>query len=68
MRLSRQFNDIAEYAQGFYEFLRSADRAGCDFIVLQAISIEAASQSGIAAALRDRQRRAAGLDSPNCNG
>ncbi|MCC7338113.1 MAG: threonylcarbamoyl-AMP synthase [Pirellulaceae bacterium] len=68
MQLSRQFNDIAEYAQGFYEFLRSADRAGCELIVLQAIAIEAAGQSGIAAALRDRQRRAAGLDNPNCNG
>ncbi len=61
MQLSRQFRDIGEYAQGFYEFLRTADRAACDVILLQAISIEAAGQSGIAAALRDRQRRAAGL-------
>ncbi len=61
MQLSHQFNDIGQYAHGFYEFLRTADREGIDVIALQAISIETASQSGIAAALRDRQRRAAGL-------
>lgn len=68
MQVSHRFDDIAQYARGFYEFLRTADRAGCDVIVLQAISIEAAGQSGIAAALRDRQRRAAGLDNHDCNG
>ncbi len=61
MQLSRQFDDLAHYAQGFYEFLRAADRAGCDLILLQAVSVDAVGQSGIAAALRDRQRRAAGL-------
>lgn len=60
-QLSRQFGNLAEYAHGFYEFLREADRAGIDVIGLEAISIETARESGIAAALRDRQRRAAGL-------
>ncbi len=61
MQFSRQFRDIADYAHGFYEFLRNADRAGVGVIALQAISIETAGRSGIAAALRDRQQRAAGL-------
>ena len=61
IQLSRQFADLAAYAHGFYEFLRTADRAQVDVIALQAISMEAACQSGIAAALRDRQRRSAGL-------
>lgn len=61
IQLSRQFADVAAYAHGFYEFLRTADRAQVDVIALQAISMEVACQSGIAAALRDRQRRSAGL-------
>ncbi len=62
MRISRQFNSLAEYAHGFYEFLREADRANIDVIGLEAIAIETARESGIAAALCDRQRRAAGLN------
>lgn len=61
MRLSRQFDSLAEYAHGFYEFLREADRVHINVIGLEAVSIEAARGAGIAAALRDRQRRAAGL-------
>lgn len=61
MRLSRQFDSLAEYAHHFYEFLREADRVRIDVIGLEAVSIEAAKGAGIAAALRDRQRRAAGL-------
>lgn len=61
MRLSRQFDSLAAYAHDFYEFLREADRARIDVIGLEAVSIEAARGAGIAAALRDRQRRAAGL-------
>lgn len=58
--LSRRFVDVADFAHGFYEFLRSADRAHVDLIALQAITIEMTMQSGIAAALRDRQIRASG--------
>lgn len=58
---SRQFASLAEYAHGFYEFLRAADRTRIDVIGLETVSVEAAGESGIAAALRDRQRRAAGI-------
>lgn len=60
--LSQQFASLPAYAQGFYEFLRVADRAGVDVILLQAVAVAEAEQSGLAAALRDRQRRAAGLN------
>ncbi len=61
IKLARQFDSIAEYAHGFYEFLRMADRAGVDVVLLQTIPVAAVAQSGIAAALADRQLRAAGL-------
>jgi hypothetical protein len=61
MIFSERFESWAEYAQGFYEFLRCADRLQADVVLLQAVPIDAANQLGVAAALRDRQRRAAGL-------
>jgi len=58
---SECFPSWAEYGKGFYEFLRGADRLQADVVLLQAVPIDAAHQLGVAAALRDRQRRAAGL-------
>lgn len=52
----RHYADENEYAAGFYEFLREADRRGSPIIYVQL-----ASENGIGAALRDRQRRAAGV-------
>jgi L-threonylcarbamoyladenylate synthase len=54
-RLWKEFNSVEHYAEGFYEFLRAADRAGADFIL-----IELAPDAGLGTALRDRQLRAAG--------
>ena len=48
------FETIEEYAAGFYEFLRDADRQG-----IADIYIEQAPDSGLGRALLDRQRRAA---------
>ncbi|MCA9132774.1 MAG: threonylcarbamoyl-AMP synthase [Planctomycetales bacterium] len=56
----QQFDSVETYAQGFYEFLRAADRAGVDFILVQS-----ARGPGLAAALFDRQSRAAG-GAANC--
>ncbi len=55
--LFRAFVNTAEYAHGFYEFLREADRLSADVILLQW-----APPSGLGTALRDRQRRAAGCE------
>ena len=49
------FDSIDDYARGFYEFLRGADRAGVQLIVMQQVP-----EVGIGQALRDRQSRAAG--------
>ncbi|MEC8554230.1 MAG: L-threonylcarbamoyladenylate synthase [Planctomycetota bacterium] len=57
--ISREFQDIEEYAREFYEFLREADRKGAKLIV-----VEYAPGEGIGLALRDRQLRAAGDVSP----
>lgn len=61
MSLSERFQSLEAYAHGFYEFLRRADRAQVDMVLLEEIPPLAASLSGVAAALRDRQRRAAGV-------
>lgn len=58
---SVQFMDLEDYARGFYEFLRAADRAGADTILLQVVTAVATGQAGLAAALYDRQCRAAGV-------
>ncbi len=55
-----RFADLAAYARGFYEFLRAADRGGADVVLLQVVAAATAEQAGLAAALFDRQRRAAG--------
>lgn len=60
MIASQQFSNVEEYARGFYEFLRSADRAGADVVLIEAVPIAMAIRNGMAAALRDRQQRAAG--------
>ena len=52
--LCREFPDIDEYAKNFYEFLRTSDRLGAQYILLQLTAT-----SGIGGALRDRQLRAA---------
>lgn len=57
--LLREFQDVAEYAREFYEFLREADRQGAKLII-----VEYAPGEGIGLALRDRQLRAAGDASP----
>lgn len=54
-RLSRSYESVEGYAADFYEFLREADRAGAEFIL-----VELAPDTGIGTALRDRQQRAAG--------
>ncbi len=61
MIVCQQYTSLAEFAQGFYEFLRAADRAAVDEVLIQLVTPAQAEQSGIAAALRDRQLRAAGL-------
>ncbi|MFN3191068.1 MAG: L-threonylcarbamoyladenylate synthase [Aureliella sp.] len=53
--LGLTFCSLPEYAAGFYEFLRTADRHKADLIAVQL-----APNNGIGIALRDRQRRAAG--------
>lgn len=53
--LTRIFESLEDYAAGFYEFLREVDRQA-----LQKVFIQAAPETGIGRALRDRQRRAAG--------
>lgn len=60
LALSERFQSLEAYAHEFYEFLRRADRAQVEIVLLEAISPVSASRSGVAAALRDRQRRAAG--------
>ena len=62
MVLTEKFASVSDYAHGFYEFLRKADRAQVDVVLLEAIAVGAASSSGVAAALRDRQRRSAGMN------
>lgn len=53
--LSQEFSSVEAYAQGFYEFLRQADRRSAAVVFLQL-----APATGIGVALRDRQLRAAG--------
>jgi L-threonylcarbamoyladenylate synthase len=55
--LCQRFASVESYAHGFYEFLRSADRAGAQVIYVQTVR-----GTGLAAALRDRQLRAAGFE------
>ncbi|GIW97366.1 MAG: threonylcarbamoyl-AMP synthase [Pirellulaceae bacterium] len=52
--LYRHFASVEDYARGFYEFLREADRAGARIVL-----VEPAPASGVGWALLDRQRRAA---------
>lgn len=66
----RTFANADEYAASFYEFLREADRRKCSYAMVQRIVSNATARgpewdqvSGIEAALLDRQRRAAGVDS-----
>lgn len=56
--LYAKYHTIAEYASGFYEFLREADRKGATKIYLRRATADSSGQ-----ALLDRQLRAAGLDS-----
>jgi L-threonylcarbamoyladenylate synthase len=58
--LVEAFATTAQYAQGFYELLREADRRSAAVVFL-----ELAPNSGIGVALRDRQQRAAGLKGAN---
>jgi L-threonylcarbamoyladenylate synthase len=51
---SRQFINVEQYAQEFYEFMRSIDRLGIQFLYCQR-----PTASGIGAALNDRLTRAA---------
>ena len=51
----RIFASVDDYAAGFYEFLREADRRS-----ISTILVEPAPEYGIGAALLDRQRRAGG--------
>ncbi len=60
VELSQQYTSWEDFAREFYEFLRVADRAQADVVLIQAVTSADAAQSGIAAALRDRQQRAAG--------
>jgi L-threonylcarbamoyladenylate synthase len=53
--LTRTFESLEEYAREFYELLRQVDRGGIETVYLQLV--DASDQ---AAALRDRQLRAAG--------
>ncbi len=55
LAFSAVFETLDDYATGFYEFLREADRRGATLICIQR-----APDQGIGHALRDRQRRAAG--------
>lgn len=57
MALVGLFDSAEDYAHGFYEFLRRADRAGAEVILLERVA-----EAGIGQALRDRQARAAGED------
>jgi hypothetical protein len=52
---ARTFDSLEEYAREFYELLRQVDRRGIETVYLQLV--DASDQ---AAALRDRQLRAAG--------
>lgn len=52
---STVFATVDEYAAGFYEFLREADRRSIETILVQRVP-----DAGIGTALLDRQRRAAG--------
>jgi L-threonylcarbamoyladenylate synthase len=60
--LTQTYSTVEAYAQGFYEFLRQADRLGADVILVQLVQSSTPSETrqGLAAALRDRQLRAAG--------
>ncbi|TWT77438.1 Threonylcarbamoyl-AMP synthase [Posidoniimonas polymericola] len=53
--LSEVFNSLDDYAAGFYEFLREADRQQATVVFVQR-----APDKGIGHALLDRQQRAAG--------
>jgi L-threonylcarbamoyladenylate synthase len=53
--LSNTFETVEDYAAGFYEFLRQADRNS-----ISRIFVQTAPAHGIGRALLDRQRRAAG--------
>ncbi|MBX3420135.1 MAG: threonylcarbamoyl-AMP synthase [Pirellulaceae bacterium] len=53
--LHRRFASISEYMQGFYEFLRESDRLGAALIY-----VHVPPHNDKSAALRDRQKRAAG--------
>ncbi len=55
LSLSIIFETVEDYAAGFYEFLRQADRNS-----IARIFVQTAPQHGIGRALLDRQRRAAG--------
>ncbi|MCP4885549.1 MAG: hypothetical protein GY904_02930 [Planctomycetaceae bacterium] len=55
MPLSNIFETVEDYAAGFYEFLRQADRNS-----ISRIFVQTAPAHGIGRALLDRQRRAAG--------
>jgi len=50
----RHFKDLAEYAQSFYEFMRSVDRLGIEHLYCQR-----PPKDGLGAALADRLTRAA---------
>lgn len=55
VELSAIFPTVEDYAAGFYEFLRQADRQS-----IATVFVQAAPDHGIGRALLDRQRRAAG--------
>ena len=61
MVLSECYADWELFAQAFYEFLRRADRAQVEMVVIEAVPAAMENSSGLAAALRDRQQRAAGV-------
>lgn len=55
LALSAVYDSVEDYAAGFYEFLREADRRS-----IATILVQRAPNEGIGVALLDRQRRAAG--------
>lgn len=54
LTMTAVFNTVEEYAAGFYEFLREADRQA-----MSKVYVQVAPDVGIGRALLDRQRRAA---------
>ena len=58
LQISRICEDIEEYARSLYEFFRECDRMGVQTVYCQPVDA-----SGIGAALMDRIRRAAEVDS-----